>query len=265
MDLSRKRQLLEEQVAAANDGLPADFTDWRNETDVVLRAVMGDNSPIYRRFQSVRYSPAAYTAGTDFAPYKRDGVRKVASLLKAAQRELELVEESKQTELASVVEAVIEVSDKGADSAGRIFIVHGHDDAKKFELARFLRELTGHEPVILHEQPSKGAVLIEKLEASAARTGFAVVLLTADDAGKSNKESDYKPRGRQNVVFELGFFMAALGRANVAVLMEEGVEEPGDVNGLVYTPLDAGGAWKAALATEIEEAGIPIEWKALKR
>ncbi|WP_207343644.1 nucleotide-binding protein [Arthrobacter sp. E3] len=186
-------------------------------------------------------------------------------MLKAAKRELELAEETKKSKLFNVVEEIIEVSDKGTGSTGRIFIVHGHDDAKKFQLARFLKDLTGHEPVILHEQPNKGAVLIEKLEASAEVTGFAVVLLTADDTGKANREEKYKPRGRQNVVFELGFFIAALGRSNVAVLMEPGVEEPGDVTGLVYTPLDAAGAWKSALATEIDEAGIPVEWRALKR
>lgn len=265
MDHSRKLQLLQEQIAAANNGSPGHITDWRNQTEVVLRTIMGEDSKVYRSFKAVKYSPGIYTENTDFAPYVRAGVMKAVSVLKAAITELELLEETKHAEISNAVEEIIEVDDKGAGTAGRIFIVHGHDEAKKFQLARFLRDLTGHEPVILHEQPNKGAVLIEKLEASAEGTGFAVVLLTADDTGKSNKEKDYKPRGRQNVVFELGFFMAALGRRNVAVLMEPGIEEPGDVKGLVYTELDSAGAWKAALATEIEEAGIPVEWKALRR
>lgn len=265
MELSRKLQLLDEQAAASNDGMPDDFTDWKNETDVVLRSVMGEESPIYRKFRAVRYSPMAFTAGTDFAPYKREGVRKVASLLKAAKRELELAEESKQSALAASVENIIDVSDKGAaDSHGRIFIVHGHDEAKKFQLARFLKDLTGHDPVILHEQSNNGAVLIEKLEESAESTGFAVVLLTADDLGRSKKETQDKPRGRQNVVFELGFFMGALGRKKVAVLMDEGVEEPGDVKGLVYTTLDAAGAWKTTIAREVESSGITVDWSALR-
>jgi hypothetical protein len=87
--------------------VPDDFTDWKNETDVVLRSVMGDESPLYKKFRAVRYSPAAFTAGTDFAPYKREGVRKVVSLLKAAKRDLELAEESKQSALAASAPAVI--------------------------------------------------------------------------------------------------------------------------------------------------------------
>ncbi|NQD90423.1 nucleotide-binding protein, partial [Paenarthrobacter sp. CM16] len=167
---------------------------------------------------------------------------------------------------ASEIEDLVDVSDKGETGpAGRVFIVHGHDEARKYQLARFLRDLTGHEPVILHEQPNRGSVLIEKLESSAAKTGFAVVLLTGDDFGRAKATTGERPRGRQNVVFELGFFIGALGRSKVAVLMEPGVEEPGDVTGIVYTPLDAAGAWKSALATEIDAAGITIDWSALRR
>ncbi|MBT2551560.1 TIR domain-containing protein [Arthrobacter sp. ISL-5] len=143
-------------------------------------------------------------------------------------------------------------------------MVHGHDQARKHELARFLRTLTGLEPVILHEQPNMGAVLIEKLETSAATTGFAVVLLTADDLGRAKKDTEDKPRGRQNVIFEMGFFFGTLRRGHVAVLLDEGVEEPGNIKGLVYTPLDGGGAWKATIAREIEAAGISVDWAALR-
>lgn len=264
MELSRKIQLLEEHAAAANDGKPNDFNDWKNRTDVLLRNLMGNDSPIHKKFKAVQYSPSVFTVGTDFAPYKAAGVRSAVSLLNAAKLELELAEENAQSDISEIVENIIEVSDKGeVGSAERIFIVHGHDDAKKHELARFLRSLTGIEPVILHEQASGGGVLIEKLEKSAQGTGFAVVLLTADDLGRSKKDTVDKPRGRQNVVFELGFFMAALGRENVAVLMDEGIEEIGDVKGLVYTLLDAPGAWKTTLARELNFAGVKVDWSAL--
>jgi predicted nucleotide-binding protein len=266
MDLSRKLVLLDEQIAAANNGTPKDFHSWRAEADMVLRMVMGELNNLYFQFRNVRYRPGVVVGGTNTAAHKEQGVLEAVSLLKAAKRELELREEQSQGALAAEVEDLIDVSDKGeTGDVGRIFIVHGHDDAKKFELARFLKGLTSHDPVILHEQPNKGAVLIEKLEASAARTGFAVVLLTGDDLGRAKAVKKDKPRGRQNVVFELGFFIGAFGRTNVAVLKEDGVEEPGDVTGLVYTPLDANGAWKTALAKEIQEAGIPVDWSALGR
>jgi predicted nucleotide-binding protein len=265
MDLSRKLELLDERIKTANGGSPENFETWHDETEVVLRTVMEKESPIYERFQNVRYHPSIWTENTDFGPYQESGVQSVISLLNAAKRELELAAESDNKALAAEVEEVIEVSDKGAgESNGRVFIVHGHDEARMHELARFLRTLTGFEPVILHEQPNMGAVLIEKLETSAATTGFAVVLLTADDMGRANRETELKPRGRQNVIFEMGFFFGALRRGHVAVLLEEGIEHPSDITGLVYTPLDGRGAWKATLAREIEAAGIPVEWAALR-
>jgi predicted nucleotide-binding protein len=60
-------------------------------------------------------------------------------------------------------------------------------------------------------------------------------------------------------VFELGFYVGSLGRSRVAVLYEEGVELPSDMNGVLYTPLDGGGAWKPELATELRAAGIEVD------
>lgn len=263
MDLNKKMQLLDRQIEEANDGRPLDFSDWKNATEVVLRTLFGEAGAIPSKFKRIKYTPGIWTENTDFAPYRVRGVKEGVSLLKAAKRELEINSEMQQDKVAQEVEEIIEVTDKGKAVGKRIFIVHGHDNENKHYVARFLRSITGHEPVILHEQSSKGAVLIEKLENNAAKTGFAVVLMTADDTGKSNKEEEYKPRARQNVVFELGYFIAALGRSRVAVLKEPGLEEPGDVTGLVYTPLDSAGAWKLALAKEISEAGLEVNWQAL--
>ncbi|QOT22521.1 TIR domain-containing protein [Paenarthrobacter sp. YJN-D] len=264
MELSRKLELLDEQITAANDGTPTNFSDWKDETGVVLRTLVGQDSPLYSDFSVIRFSPSIYNAGTDITRHRQAGVRKAMSLLRAAKKQLMLSDEARQAALSEELENLIVVADKGnVDAAGRIFIVHGHDGEKKHELARFLLALTGHEPVILHEQPNKGTVLMEKLEASAASTGYAVALLTADDLGKAKSEDDLKPRGRQNVVFEMGFFMGALGRKNVAVLYDDGVEEPGDMKGFVYTALDAAGGWKTKIAREIEAAGIDVNWSAL--
>jgi len=44
----------------------------------------------------------------------------------------------------------------------------------------------------------------------------------------------------------------------VAVLLEPGVEQPSDIGGLVYIPIDAAGAWKYTLGRELANAGIPV-------
>jgi predicted nucleotide-binding protein len=113
--------------------------------------------------------------------------------------------------------------------------------------------------VILHDQASRGRTLIEKFEEVGSASGFAVAILTADDEGRAKGEEDLHPRGRQNVVFEFGFFVGYLGRAHTVVLYEHGVELPSDLDGLVYIPYDAAGSWKMQLAKELNAAGVDVD------
>lgn len=144
-----------------------------------------------------------------------------------------------------------------ASTTAPIFLVHGHDHRLLHEVARVLERATGREVIVLHEQASRGRTVLEKFEDHAQLASFAVVLLTADDVGGAVGRQT-KPRGRQNVVFELGFFFGKLGRARVCVLLEEGVEQPSDIAGLVYIAADASGSWKYRLSRELEAAGIQV-------
>lgn len=128
----------------------------------------------------------------------------------------------------------------------KVFVVHGHDEAVKQSVARFLEKL-GLEPIILHEQPNKGQTLIEKFEAN-SDVGFAVVLLTPDDVGRGAAEKKLNPRTRQNVILELGYFLGILRRARVCALYKEGVELPSDIHGVIYVPYDGAGGWRLELA-----------------
>ena len=142
--------------------------------------------------------------------------------------------------------------------SNEVFIVHGRDEAAKHAVARFLEKL-GLEPIILHEQANKGRTIIEKFE-DYSLVGYAVVLLTADDVGKlASQEPKLSPRARQNVVFEWGFFMGKLGRERVCALYEEGIEQPSDLDGVVYVSLDKIGAWKLLLGKELQAAGFDID------
>jgi predicted nucleotide-binding protein len=141
--------------------------------------------------------------------------------------------------------------------AAKAFIVHGHDQAALHQVARFLEQLD-IEPVILTEQPHRGRALIEKLEQN-RDVGYVVVLFTPDDVGRAKADTELKPRARQNVVLEFGYFAAHLARHKVCVLMGEGIEAPTDIDGVGYYPLDPGGAWKMSLAKEIKAAGLPID------
>jgi predicted nucleotide-binding protein len=182
-----------------------------------------------------------------------DSVRRRLTNLRSIHNRLEFFEDS-----PSAVGQTKRDSRPPAGSSRDVFVVHGRDEATKQIVARFLEKLK-LTPVILHEQPSMGKTILEKLE-SHSLMGFAIALLTPDDVGALASElSSLKPRARQNVVFETGYFMALLGRSNVCALVGEGVEHPSDMSGLVYISLDSHGAWKLELARELKAAKFDID------
>ena len=148
-----------------------------------------------------------------------------------------------------------------AEQPRTIFVVHGHDAGRKNAVARFLEKLTTTDVLVLHEQPNRGRTVIEKFEGYARTSDYAVVILTGDDRGGAKDSEELLPRARQNVVFELGFFIGALDRAHVAVLYEEGVELPSDIGGLAWIELDTADAWQAALTRELVAAGVDVDFK----
>jgi predicted nucleotide-binding protein len=83
------------------------------------------------------------------------------------------------------------------------------------------------------------------------------VLMTPDDIGGLQEGGDQRPRARQNVIFELGFFIGALGPARVAALIGQDVERPSDFDGVVYIPIEAD--WRLPLCRELKAAGYEID------
>lgn len=142
-------------------------------------------------------------------------------------------------------------------TSNKVFIVHGHDEAAKQSVARFL-EKCGFEAVILHEQADGGRTIIEKIQ-HYTDVAFAIVLYTPCDFGRAKEEKTEKSRARQNVVFEHGYLIGRLGRDKVCALVKEGVETPGDISGVVYKPMDSAGAWKTEILKEMKNAGIAVD------
>lgn len=139
----------------------------------------------------------------------------------------------------------------------KVFIVHGHEEGPRESVARFLEKL-GLQPIILHEQASRNMTIPEKLDTYGA-VGFAIVLLTPDDLGCAKTDTTNKPRARQNVILELGYFIGRLGRDKVCALLKEGIEIPSDYVGTVYINWDNANAWKFALAKELKAAEYNID------
>lgn len=141
----------------------------------------------------------------------------------------------------------------------QVFIVHGHDNEAKQEMARTL-EKAGFDAIILHEQASVGMTIIEKIE-TYTNVAYAVVLYTECDLGrdKNADQVDERYRARQNVLFEHGYLVGRLGRNRVSAIVKGNVETPGDISGIVYIEMDAKGAWKYELAQNMKAVGIDVD------
>lgn len=167
--------------------------------------------------------------------------------------ELELSEpELSESELARVLEGPTR------PKSNRVFVVHGHDGEMRESVARVLSRL-GLEPVILHEQPDRGRTIIEKFY-DYSDVGFAVVLLSPDDRGYvgTDDPATARPRARQNVILELGFFLGRLGREKVVALHKGATEIPSDFSGVLYSPYTPEGNWPYKLTRELRESGYDV-------
>ncbi|WP_256078354.1 TIR domain-containing protein [Massilia sp. YIM B04103] len=227
-----------------------------------LSSIFGHDTVEYRRYAdatSLDNGPVQMVWGDgipeqrhDVQLYISEGKENAVLILKSAIKWLrdELGDENDIGEAKSAVAPSITSSQK-------IFIVHGHDDAARQAVARFIERI-GFEAVILSEQANQGKTIIEKIEAN-RDVGFAVVLLTPDDVGGKSVDA-LRPRARQNVLLELGYFMARLGRERVCALAKGDIEIPTDFAGVVWTPLDEHDAWMQKFARELKAAGYAIDW-----
>lgn len=259
VQLKKGRELLLRSIGWETelDLAKKDLGKWEKYTyEILIR--MFDTDDIAEEFSQAGYTPIAYFGGYSIQEEIRDYRRDVSGYvhyLEGLYERLELYPEllSDSQQLASVSDDL----DTNLSSK-KVFIVHGHDNEAKETVARFTEKL-GLEAVILHEKASGGRTIIEKIEAH-SEVGFAVVLFTPDDVGYPKDQPEKaQQRTRQNVVLELGYFMAKLGRDKVAVLYKDGVEMPSDYQGVLYTSLDAAGAWKFLLAKEMKATGIEVD------
>lgn len=146
----------------------------------------------------------------------------------------------------------------------KIFVVHGRNLGIRHAVCDFLRGLE-KEPLVLAELPSGGRTLIEKFEHYATYATYAIILLTPDDIGGLKTSSDAQNRARQNVIFELGYFIGKFGRGHVCLMSTPDVELPSDLNGVVYVPIDEQNQWGWQLVHEFLHAQIALDVASVAR
>ncbi len=144
----------------------------------------------------------------------------------------------------------------GSFNNSQVFIVHGHDEIAKLDVANFVTSL-GLEPIILHMQASSGMTIIEKIE-HYSNVGFGIVLYTPCDVGQKVGDLNGQHRARQNVVFEHGYLIGKLSRSRVSAVVKGAVETPNDISGVVYVAMDSEGSWQEQLKIEMRGAGYYV-------
>jgi predicted nucleotide-binding protein len=143
-----------------------------------------------------------------------------------------------------------------------IFIVHGREKEPALELQKHLTRKSIDAKIFddIREE-NTGNTIVELLEFIGDNVGYAFVVATPDDLGSLREDVEayknqlllgtpsvkakdvcgviekFSTRARQNVVFEYGLFMGALGRDKVCCLLNsETKERPSDIDGILYVP-----------------------------
>ncbi|MBR3482515.1 MAG: nucleotide-binding protein [Neisseriaceae bacterium] len=222
-----------------------DFKCWHLSVKRFLEDKFGKDSTETKFFDNTYFEPIdifGNSPHSQYISYCKKGIEETQVIL---QTYLEEMEENQNS--------LNENKDNLNMDLTKVFIVHGHNGEIKQKVARLL-EKQNIQPIILDEQVNEGKTIIEKFEQN-SNVGAAICLFTADDTGKANKEKDDKPRARQNVVLETGFFMGKLGRERIVIIAENGIELPSDMQGVVYINDN----WEFGMLKELKNMSFEID------
>lgn len=225
------------------------FKTWNKNAERFLGKIFGPDSIHVKQFNEIRYNLSMatnFTPSSDYDNAFKKGLAEAEQLLKAFTMELDSKEEVKPVK-----------DTKKPLSKKDVFLVHGHDEQMLLVVKDFVTSL-GLNPIILHEKPDEGYTVIEKFEKH-SNVSFAIILLSPDDVGYPiNKEGEKRPRARQNVILEMGYYLAKLGRKGVRSLYIDGVEIPSDYKGVLFIKFE-GDDWKLKLAKEMKVSGLDLD------
>jgi predicted nucleotide-binding protein len=259
MNYNTKVELLNELIDFTNNYNQHDQPDAiKRHVQMVVKKVTGSND-YYSQINDIRFTPnmvahnipgfedASITFYRQFQRGKQELINLIRTVILDIEIDFQINGKEKQY-----------VHSQNPIDLKKVFIVHGHNEEIKWNVARTLEKL--HlEAIILHEKPNKGRTIINKFT-DYSDVDFAIVIISGDDYGYSKKDGEEKKqlRTRQNVIFELGFFIAKLGIDKVFVLVENSsIEKPGDFDGVVYIPYNSD--WKHQLVQELKAAGYELD------
>lgn len=133
----------------------------------------------------------------------------------------------------------------------RVFISHGRG-VDWHKVQAYIEKDVRIDTLELAQEANRGRTVLQKLNEEAAKCSYAVIVMTGDDELGDGE----RPRARENVMHEIGFFQGKYGLENVCLLYEEGTNIPSNIHGLVYIPFPKGyvNATFGALRRELDAA-----------
>lgn len=247
---------------------------WATATAELLRRNLDSDSPLLASFEEAGRKYGHWVHSQDGLQVVNTGHRSYDALAKSASGQHARRERGSVNALSEqlrLLERAIKILEEappetGADGetasskppGNKVFVVHGHDEEALAGVRDFL-DKARLESIVLREEPNRGQTIIEKFLESSEEVGFAIVLLTPDDIGGGSGSASFeelRPRARQNVIFELGFFIGNLGRERVCALFRQGVEIPSDYKGVLFVEFDERGEWRGEMIREMIGAGF---------
>lgn len=240
---------------------------WSRDNEVLLDRLF--NSTVVSEIDYTNFSVPEYTIQTPRRVDIPDLIDRIYSYDESMESSINSLEGicgrlhlyDRVSEVSQHASTNKDVSDNPSPSSTKhVFIVHGRDDESRYQVALFVKEL-GLNDIMLDRQPDEGIIaILDKFEREAKKADFAIALLTPDDVGalKNEAETQLNSRPRQNVVFELGYFISALGRQKVCLLIKGEIENPSDLDGMLYKRMD-GDEWKLKVARDMQKAELPVD------
>jgi len=193
--------------------------------------------------EEVPFSDQAFDSG--FSKHEKAKLREVTNASKILLQKVKLLlaPPAKDTRLNTQVRS------------NKIFVVHGQDNEMKSDITQTLQKLD-FDPIILHEQPNSEQILSDY-----AHVSFAVVLLSPDDLAYPTEKTpdEAKYRAKQNIIFELGYFLGRLGKQNVVAIYrkKKDFEIPNQYSGFAWIEYKTG--WYFELIRELKAANFDVD------
>ena len=129
---------------------------------------------------------------------------------------------------SNAAKSALPVAPEPVDVAPIVFIGHGRSAAWR-DLKDHLHDKHGIQIEAYETGARAGHTIRDILEEMVEKSSFAILVMTAED-----EQADGQMRARQNVIHEAGLFQGRLGFPRAILLLEEGVEEFSNVQGVQY-------------------------------